>query len=146
MPSTPSQATIVNKFGKMTGWNSISAHMLGRDVEAFTAISYDDNVDVEGVKGGGKFDIGYGVGNYEAKVSITLLVEEMRALLDAMPPNSYLWDIPPFPIVVEYEYHNKIYKDVIADCIIKNNGIDVKQGDKSIATKYEIYTPQIKWN
>ena len=140
------QPTVVNKFGKVTGWNSIKVHFLGRDLEGITEVDYNDNEEVEGVKGGGKFDVGFGTGNYEAKASITVLNEERIAMLAGLPPNTRLQDIPPFPIVVQYEYGNRIYTDVITDCVIKNNGVSVKQGDKSISHKFELYTPLIKWN
>ncbi|MFN8238633.1 MAG: hypothetical protein U0T77_10735 [Chitinophagales bacterium] len=140
------QPTVVNKFGKVTGWNSINVHLLGRDLEGITELSYDDKEDIEGVKGAGKFDVGFGGGNYTAKASITLLEEERRALLDSLPSGTRLQEIPPFPIVVEYEYKNKIYKDVIQQCVIMNNGVEVKQGDKSIAYKFDLYTPVIDWN
>lgn len=138
--------TLVNKFGKMTGWNSVNIHFLGRDLEGITELSYDDNVDIEGVKGAGRYDVGYAMKNYTAKASFTLLEEEKRALLESLPPNTRLQDIPPFPIVVEYEYAGKIYKDIVTSVKIKNNGNEVKQGDGSIATKFELYTPLIEWN
>lgn len=138
--------TIVNKFGKVIGWNSMSAHFMSRDIEAFDEIEYDDNVEIEGVKGAGPFDFGYGVGNYQAKASITLYEEERRAILDSIPPGTFIWELPPFPIVVQYEYRGKIYTDVIRDCVFKNNGVALKQGDKSSKFKFEIYTPLIEWN
>lgn len=137
---------IVNKFGKVVGWNSVKVHMLGRDVEGITEVEYDDNMEIEGVKGAGAFDIGYGTGNYTAKASITLTEEERRAILSSLPKGVMIQEIPPFPIVVQYEYRNQIYTDVITECIIKNNGIAIKQNDKSHAFKFEIYTPKINWN
>ena len=139
-------ATIINKFGKVTGWNSITVHMLGRDLEGIMEIAYDDTVDIEGVKGAGMFDVGFGESNYAAKASITVLVEEVRALMSSLAPGQRLQSIPQFPIVVQYEYNGKIYTDTIDQCKIKGPGIDVKQGDKSISVKLELYTPQIKWN
>lgn len=139
-------ATIINKFGKITGWNSITVHMLGRDLEGITELAYNDTLDIEGVKGAGMFDVGYGEGNYTATASITVLVEEVRGLMSSLGNGQRLQSIPQFPIVVQYEYNGKIYTDVIDQCKIKGPGIDVKQGDKSMAVKMELYTPQIKWN
>ena len=32
--------TLINKFGKIAGWNSVKVVMLGRQVEGITALSY----------------------------------------------------------------------------------------------------------
>ena len=55
-------------------------------------------------------------------------------------------DIAPFPIIVAYEYQGKVYQDVINNCGFKNNGVDVKQGDKTIATNFDLNTSHIDWN
>lgn len=138
--------TIINKFGKVTGWNSTTVHMLGRDLEGIIELSYNDTVDIEGVKGAGMFDVGYGESNYTATASITILVEELRGLMSSLAPGQRIQSIPSFPITCQYEYNGKIYTDVIDQCKIKGPGIEVKQGDKSIGVKLELYTPQIKWN
>lgn len=138
--------TIINKFGKVTGWNSTTVHMLGRDLEGILELSYNDTVDIEGVKGAGMFDVGYGESNYTATASVTILVEELRGLMSSLTPGQRIQSIPPFPIICQYEYNGKIYTDVIDQCKIKGPGIEVKQGDKSIGVKLELYTPQIKWN
>lgn len=139
-------STVINKFGKVTGWNSTTVHMLGRDLEGITELSYNDTMDIEGIKGAGPFDVGYGEGNYTATASITLLVEEVRGLMSSLPSGQRLQSLPPFPIVCQYEYNGKIYTDIIEQCKIKGPGIEVKQGDKTIAVKFDLYTPQIKWN
>ena len=137
---------IINHFGKVAGWNSTKVRLLGRDVVGITELAYNDNVDIEGVKGAGKYDIGVGEGNYTATASITLTQEERLALLDSIPPGKTIQDIDGFPIVVSYDYNGIIYKDVIRACRFKNNGVEVKQGDKSIAYKFDLYTPKIDWN
>lgn len=47
------QTKIINKFGKMAGWNSISATMLGRTLEGITQLAYGDSQEVENVYGRG---------------------------------------------------------------------------------------------
>jgi hypothetical protein len=137
---------IINHFGKVAGWNSTKVRMLGRDVIGITELAFDDNVEIEGIKGAGQYDVGVGEGNYEAKASITITQEERLALMNSLPRGSKVQDIDAFPIIVTYDYQGTIYKDVIRACRIKNNGVEVKQGDKSMAWKYELYTPKIDWN
>ncbi len=139
-------SSLVNKFGKMAGWNSVTANMLGRDIEGIVAISYDDSTEKENVYGAGKMPIGRAEGNYEAKASITLLKEEVNALQNSLPPGSGLAAIAPFPLIVEYEYNGFKKKDVVHNCEFTGNGVDVKQNDKTIATKFDLIVSHIWWN
>lgn len=138
--------TLINKFGKIAGWNSVKLVMLGRQVEGITALSYKDNVEKENIYGAGKMPVGRGEGNYKAEASITLLKEEVNALLLALGPGKRLTDIEPFDIPIIYEYNKLILKDVIRNVEFTDNGVDVKQGDKSIATQFTLIPSHIDWN
>jgi len=138
--------TIINKFGKLAGWNSITVSMLGRDVEGITELSYTDSTEKENAYGAGAYPIGRGEGNYEAKASITLLTEERVALQRSLPPTMRLQDIAPFDINIIYEYQGFLYKDRIRNCEFTGNGVEVKQNDKTIAYKYELIVSHIDWN
>lgn len=139
-------SNLINKFGKLAGWNSVTANMLGRDIEGITEITYDDSVEKENVYGAGKYPIGRAEGNYAAKASITLLLEEVNALQNSLPPTKGLDSIAPFPIVVEYEYNGFKKKDVIHSCEFKGRGVAVKQNDKTIAYKFDLLCSHIWWN
>jgi len=139
-------SSIINKFGKMAGWNSITVNMLGRDLEAINELDYNDTIDVEVVKGAGAYPIGYGEGNYEAKASISMYLEEWNALQRSLPPGMSIAEIAPFPIVVEYEYDGLKIKDVFT-AKLKGRGVAVKQGDKTIAYKSDLLVlGKINWN
>jgi hypothetical protein len=138
--------TIINKFGRITGWNKISLNIYGRDVEAFTELSYDDNQKKENEYGGGKYPIGQSEGNYEPKASFSLFSEEVVAIQKSLPPGTRIQDIPPTDIAVEYDYNGMIIKDVIRNFSFMNNGREVKQGDGKIVTKFDILTSHIDWN
>lgn len=138
--------TIINKFGKMAGWNSITVNFLGRDVEGISEISYDDSQEIEGARGAGAFFCGYGEGNYEAKCSVTFFVEEWNAIQMALPPGKSVGSIAPFNIIVEYEYQNFKRRDIIPYCKIKGRGVAVKQGDKTIGYKADLFVGgKIDW-
>lgn len=141
-----SASTLINKFGKMTGWNSITVNLLGRDVEGITELEYDDSTELENAKGQGKYPCGRGEGNYEAKASVTLYIEEVNAIQRSLPPGKRLSDIAPFDIVVEYEYNDFKVKDRIHNCQFKGRSVAVKQGDKTIANKLELVVSHIGWS
>ena len=94
--------TLINKFGKIAGWNSVKVVMLGRQVEGITALSYKDSKEKENIYGAGEFPVGRGEGNYKAEASITLLKEEVNALQLALGAGKRLTDIEPFDIPVMY--------------------------------------------
>jgi len=138
--------TIINKFGKMAGWNSITVNMLGRDVEGITELEYNDSTSKENAMGAGNKPVGRADGNYEAKASITLYVEELNALQRSLPPGKSIADIAPFDIVVEYEYNGFKVRDRIHNCEFTGRGVSVKQGDKTIAHKQDLVVSHIGWN
>jgi hypothetical protein len=137
--------TIINRFGKLTGWNSITWNWFDRDVEGITQLAYSDTVDWENQYGANKMPIGEGEGNYEASASVTLKIEEVRAMEEALPQGVRLQDVSA-TVIVEYEYGGKIYKDVINNVRIRTRGIDVSQSDKSIEHQHELKVSHIDWN
>jgi len=141
-----SNTVLINKLGKVAGWNSITLRMLGRDVEGITELEYDDNVDKVNIYGAGGKPIGRGEGNYEAKAGITLLQEEIIALQRSLGPGKRLTDIAPFDIVVRYEYNGFAYKDIIRNAEFKGNARAPKQNDKSITNKFDLLVSHIDWN
>ena len=138
--------SIINKFGKLAGWNSIATNMMGRDVEGIIELAYNDSVEKENAYGAGPYPVGRGEGNYEAKASITLLAEERIALQRSLPPGMRFQDIAPFDINVQYTYNGFMYRDRILNCEFTGNSVEVKQNDKTIAHKYELIVSHINWN
>ena len=49
--------TLINKFGKIAGWNSVKVVMLGRQVEGITALSYKDSKEKENIYGAGEYPV-----------------------------------------------------------------------------------------
>jgi len=140
------QVRLINRFGRVMGWNKVTARLFGRALEGITELEYKDEVEQELVYGAGRAPIGKGEGNYKPSASITLSNEERLAILESLPPGMRIQDIPDFDITVAYEYKNRVYKDVIRNCSFKNNGVTVKQGDKSINTKFDLVPTHIDYN
>lgn len=142
-----SQTTIINKFGTMKGWSSITANMLGRDLEGITSISYNDTVEKENVRGAGMYPVGRSRGNYEAEASITLFKEEIDALKKSLARGKRIQDIAAFDIIVQYQTpEGVILKDIIHNVEFKNDGLEVSQGDGVIETEYELICSHITWD
>ncbi|CAA0231990.1 hypothetical protein [Tenacibaculum maritimum] len=139
------ETSIINKFGKVTGWNSVTVRVLGRDLVGITELEYDDEQAMENVYGAGSMPIGQSDGNYEAKASITLTQEEKFNLLDSLEKGKRIQDIPAFDMIVTFTYNEKTYTNKIRNCRFMKNGVAVKQGDKSITYKYELLITHIDW-
>lgn len=138
--------SLINKFGKMAGWNNVTLTMMGRDVEGITELSYNDSEEKENAYGAGKMPIGRGSGNYAAECSITLYLEEVVALQQSLGPGRRLTDIAPFDIAVSYEYQGLIYKDRIRNCEFTNHSREMKQNDKTVALKFDLIVSHVDWN
>lgn len=131
----------------MTGWNSITVNVMGRDLEGITQLSYTDSETKENVYGAGKFPIGRSSGNYEAEATISLYKEEADGLRLSLGPGKRVMDIAPFDIVVQYENQvGVILKDRIRNCEFKNDGVEVAQSDGTIVTEYELLVSHIDYN
>lgn len=136
---------VINKFGTMQGWTSITVHMMGRDVEGITKISYDDTTTKENVYGMGDKPVGRSRGNYEAKSTLGLFKEEVDAIRNALPAGKRIQDVAAFDIIVQYELDGQIRKDIIHNCEFTNNAVDVSQGDGTISADHELIVSHITW-
>lgn len=137
---------LINKFGKMAGWNSATYHLYGRDVEGISELGYDDSVEKEKVYGAGRMPIGFAEGNYDANCSLKLYKEEVVALQDSLPPGVRIQDLPPTDVVVQYEYENRIVTDIIRNFQVVGLGKAVKQNDKTVEQTVECMCSHIDWN
>lgn len=137
---------VINKFGNLIGWASATVNMLNRDLEGITAVEYSDSISVESAYGAGRMPVGYVDGNYEAQASITIYKDELIALQRALPAGMRIQDIPPFPIVVNYQQGDTFFKDVLMNVKFKNNGTTLSQGEGKIEVKLDLYITHIEWS
>jgi hypothetical protein len=140
------QPTIINKFGNMVGWNSVTFNWLDRDVEGVTSIEYDDEQEMENIKGAGGYAVGQGAGDYSAKASVTLYLEEIRAMEKQLAKGKRLQDIVIPSVQVQYEQGGVIVTDVLKNVRIKNRGVAVSNNDKSISFKHDLLVTHIEWD
>lgn len=138
--------TLVNAFGQMAGWNSMTFNFFGRDFEGIMEVGYDDNVEKENIYGAGKMPIGQGEGKYEAKMKIVVVKEEVTAMLDSIPAGKRMQDAASSDAIIQYEYQNRVYKDICRNVSITKLGREVKQGDKVVGQVLEVILTHIDWN
>lgn len=140
------QTTLVNKFGRVMGWNQVQFVLFGRTVEGIQELSYNDEVEKEAVMGAGPMPIGTGSGVYKAECSITLLAEEYNGLMASLPANTRIQDVPGTDVSVLYLQGDRVVKDMIRNFEFTGATKEVKQGDKFIGMKMGCFCTHIDWN
>ncbi|MBL8002391.1 MAG: hypothetical protein JNL05_10555 [Flavobacteriales bacterium] len=139
------QTNLINKFGRVSGWNDVQLVLFGRTVEGIQEFSYDDNQEKEAIKGQGGMPIGMGRGNYEAKCSITILMEEFHGLLKSLPAGKRLQEVLPTDVPVLYMQGEEVVKDVIRGFEFTGATKELKQGDKAVWVKLGVVCTHIDW-
>jgi hypothetical protein len=140
------EPVIINKFGKLTGWNDMKFAPLGKLLYGVTEVTYDDTVEMEYAHGAGNMPAGYEEKNYTANASVVLYVEEVMALENSLQPGQRLQDIASFDFPVIYDMNGTIRTDVIHNCKFKNNGREWKQNEGKMTKKFDLITSHITWN
>lgn len=133
--------------GKAYDWATIEISMLGVSVVVgATAITYNDEEEMEDLYGQGKYPVSRSTGNYVATGSITLYMKELERL-QAIAPNARIQEIPEFDIVVSYIMPNasEITSHRLQSCRFKMNGREVAQNDKGISKEIELQIAAINW-
>lgn len=142
----PQVATIINRFGKVLGWNNTTVNIGGRDVQGIESISYEDSVELETIGGAGQFAQGVGEGEYKASAKVKLLLEEILAIQSSLPKGTRLAGLFIGDIVVQYNRNNAPVTDIIHNCTIKNNGREAKGKDKSLWKEFDLLTTHITYD
>lgn len=138
--------SLINAFGRMAGWNSVTLNIYGRDAEGISEIGYDDSIEKELIKGAGRMPIGVAEGDYVAKMTLKLYQEEVIAIMDSLPAGTRIQDIAPTDVIVQYVYNSRIYKDIIRNVEFTKIGRAVKKGDKTVEQTVEVICTHIDWN
>ena len=132
--------------GQLYSWTQIRVAIAGILLTGIRAVDYDDDGGMEGVEGGGRYDVGFGEGKIKCTASITLLMDEIIALQNASPTGR-IQDLGMFDVTVCYMHPvtSKIVTDVITDCHFVKNGRKWKTGDTFGEVELPLLTPKINW-
>lgn len=138
---------ITNYLGKLTGWNNATLNLMGRDVVGIEEFEYSDTTKKENAYGAGGMPIGFTEGNYEAKFSLSLYVEEENAIQSALSIGKRLQDIEPFDVPVQYVNPNngKIVMDIIHNAQFTGRSKTLKNNEGKMVHKHEMLISHISW-
>lgn len=131
--------------GTSYAWSQIQVNILNTPVNEVTAISYEDEQEMQDNYGAGERPVSRGYGKITAKAKITMAMAEVVAL-QAVAPGKQLSRIPEFDVIVAYQPDGgKLVVETIKNCRFKSNKREVKEGDMSIPVELELLTSHIVW-
>ncbi|MDY3317773.1 hypothetical protein PG630_10695, partial [Riemerella anatipestifer] len=90
---------------------------------------------------------GWTEGNYEAKFSFSLYVEEEQAIQQMLPPGMRLQDIAPFDVTIQYVNPNngRIVIDIIHNAQFTGRSKAGKNNEGKMVHKHEMLVSHITW-
>ena len=131
--------------GTAYSWSQILVNIFNTPIAGITAVSYEDEQEMEDQMGAGNYPTSRGYGGIKAKGSITLEMAEVEAL-QAATPDGRLQGIPEFDIVVSYLPEGGVIRNhTLHNCRFKNNKRDTKAGDMAINVELELLVSHITW-
>lgn len=131
--------------GKSYEWADIVVNILGVPVVGITSIEYEEKQGMENVYGAGRFPVSRGYGKVEPTAKITLLMEEVQAIM-SVAPLGRLQDIPEFDISVIYIDSALVtVKHKLRNVRFMNNVRSSSSADTSIPVECELILSHIEW-
>ena len=131
--------------GKSYEWADIAINILGVTVVGVTSIDYEEKQGMENIYGAGRFPVSRGYGKVEPSGKITLLMEEVQALM-SVAPLGRLQDIPEFDISVVYLDSALVtVKHKLRNVRFMNNQRSSKSGDTSIPVEIDLILSHVEW-
>lgn len=131
--------------GKSYEYADIIVNILGVPVVGITAIEYSEKQNMENIYGAGKFPVSRGYGTIEPTAKITLLMEEVQAIM-SVAPLGRLMDIPEFDIsVVFLDSALTTVKHKLRNVRFMNNDIKSATGDTSIPVEIDLIISHVEW-
>ena len=131
--------------GKSYEWADIAINILGVTVVGVTSIEYEEKQGMENVYGAGRVPVSRGYGKVEPTAKVTLLMEEIEAIM-AVAPLGRIQDIPEFDISVIYLDSALVTrKHKLRNVRFMNNVRSSSSGDPSIPVECELILSHIEW-
>lgn len=133
--------------GVEPAWANLTVNIAGFPEVGIRAIEYSEEQAIENIYGAGQRPVGRGYGRIEVKGKVTLLRTAVESMREASP-SGRLSDIAPFDIIVMFVpvQGGKIIQHKLRNCQFTTDGLNVTEGDTSIATDFDLVVSHIEWN
>lgn len=131
--------------GTAYAWSQIVFNVLGVQVSGVDSISYSEEQEMTDNYGSGTRPVSRSYGQITTEGSITLHMEEVEALQQAVE-SGRLQDIPEFDLPVSYlPEGGVITTHILKNVRFKSNSRSVTKGDAAIAVEIPLQISHIKW-
>lgn len=144
--------------GRAYDWGTINILINGASAISISNISFGESMNIQNLFGTSLYGSSIGYGHIVPKASITLNADELFVLGD-IAINGVLQNLPLFDIYVTFMLDENIRQlgdgdkaseklprtIILKNCKIKNNGMEVGQGDMNIETKLDLFISHIVW-
>lgn len=132
--------------GNLYTWADITVLVGGTPITGIRGVKYSDKQEVANIYGAGRYPVGRGKGRITCEATLTLLLDEVRALASSAS-NGRLQDLGVFDVQVSYipDSSGKIVHDVIHDCQFSEVEIDWAEGDTSKEVSIPLVVSRIEW-
>ncbi len=134
--------TLVN--GKSYSYVDIVMVVAGVPIFGVTGINYEETQEKTNNYGASIRPVSRGRGKKETSGDITLDMNEVEALRDAIPSGSLL-DIDPFDVQVSYLNAQKVVTHILKNCEFTNDGVGASEGDTNISKQFNLVMSHIKY-
>lgn len=131
--------------GKSYEWADIAINILGVTIVGVTSIEYEEKQGMENIYGAGRFPVSRGYGKVEPTAKITLLMEEVQAIM-AVAPLGRIQDIPEFDISVIYLDSALVtVKHKLRNVRFMSNNRNSSSGDTSVPVEMDLILSHVEW-
>ena len=130
--------------GKSYSFVDLVMVVAGVPVFGVTSINYDETQEKTNNYGASLRPVSRGRGKKEATGDITLSMNEVESLRDAIPSGSLL-DIDPFDIQVSFLNDQKTVTHILKNCEFTNDGVAASEGDTDIGKQFNLVMSHIKY-
>jgi hypothetical protein len=135
--------------GRSFDWSMVAVRLSNGTIPlmGITAITYEDEQEIENNYGAGNMPVSKGYGNYTASCTITVPMEEVIKIQRATE-SKRLQDVPSFDLVVSYIHPqlDRQVNDVIRNCDFTKNSRSLNQNDKTFPIELTLHCSHIDWD
>ncbi len=133
--------------GRAYDWSQVAVRPADgvRPFFGITAITYEDEQDIEKNYGFGNMPYNYGMGNIDCKGTLTLYMEELEAMQQTSPTGR-IQDYGAFDLVVSFLHPTRgAVHHVLKNVILTKNSRELQQNAKSFTIEVPFICSHIEW-
>jgi hypothetical protein len=130
------------------GFVDLQVVLLGRPIVGLKGIRYKESQAKSNVMGAGRKPIARKRGPVTFEGSVTILMSELRALLQSLGNGKGVTSIKPFDVVVAYapSVADVISTDRLVYCEVTECEVNISEGDDEIEVELPLIIGDIEWN